>query len=147
MVGPGDEAILALTVSSSFGPVVLFGQGGAEVEAEADVAFRVAPLETDEAMQLIEETHFGRALCRNRRQSAENLARVIARFSSIPLQRLGIDEIEVNPLRLPHGGTEPVALDGVVVLRSEGEASVRVGTAPGVAPTLARMLANGEADR
>ena len=117
------------------------------MEAEADVAFRVAPLETDEAMQLIEETHFGRALCRNRRQSAENLARVIARFSSIPLQRLGIDEIEVNPLRLPHGGTEPVALDGVVVLRSEGEASVRVGTAPGVAPTLARMLANGEADR
>ncbi|RME88038.1 MAG: CoA-binding protein, partial [Anaerolineae bacterium] len=62
MIPQGQEVILGVRRDPQFGPLVMFGSGGVEVEGLRDVAFALAPLTAREAQELIERTWAGRKL-------------------------------------------------------------------------------------
>ncbi|MEJ5226289.1 MAG: acetate--CoA ligase family protein, partial [Anaerolineales bacterium] len=111
-IPPGQEVILGMTRDPQFGPLMMFGSGGVEVEGLKDVAFALAPLTPAEAQALIEKTWAGRKLDGFRAIPPADKAAVIdalVRLSHLALEHEEIEEIEINPLRvLAHGA---VAVD------------------------------------
>jgi acyl-CoA synthetase (NDP forming) len=55
MIRDGKEVILGAKRDPSFGPVVLFGQGGIYVEILKETSLRVAPINRSEAEEMISE--------------------------------------------------------------------------------------------
>ena len=53
MLTGGVECVLGMTRDAVFGPLLMFGLGGVFVEVLGDVAFRLAPLDTATALEMI----------------------------------------------------------------------------------------------
>lgn len=123
MAPPGIDLVLATRRDPVFGPVLLFGLGGTTAEALADVAIRLAPLSLAEAAAMPAELA-GRALLAGWRGGPEldtgELARAAVGLGDLLVANAGLDEIEVNPLRLTHNGL--VALDAVVISKEADDA-------------------------
>jgi acetyltransferase len=106
-----------------FGPVLLLGLGGTTAEVLADVVIRLAPLSLAEAAAMPAELA-GRPLLAGWRGGPEldtgELARVAVGLGDLLVANPGLDEIEVNPLRLVHNGL--VALDAVVISKEADDA-------------------------
>jgi acetyltransferase len=106
-----------------FGPILLLGLGGTTAEALADVAIRLAPLTPDEAAQMPADLA-GHALLDGWRGGPAldpaELGRAAAALGDLLVANPGLDEIEVNPLRLTSDGL--VALDAVVLARETEDA-------------------------
>ncbi|TQM43719.1 acetate--CoA ligase family protein [Pseudonocardia cypriaca] len=123
MAPPGVDLVLGARRDPVFGPILLLGLGGTTAEALADVAIRLAPLAPDEAAEMPAELA-GHALLDGWRggpvlDTAE-LGRVTAALGDLLVANPGLDEIEVNPLRLTPDGL--VALDAVVMAREAADA-------------------------
>ena len=108
MLQEGQDVIIGAVQDAQFGPLVMFGSGGIEVEGLKDVAFALAPLTREEANYLIDETWAGRKLRGYRNIPAGDRSAVVAAL--LHLAQLAADfpqlaEIEINPLRvLPENG-------------------------------------------
>ncbi|OGA40405.1 MAG: hypothetical protein A3G24_12710 [Betaproteobacteria bacterium RIFCSPLOWO2_12_FULL_62_13] len=117
MVRGGVETILGVMRDSVFGPVVMFGLGGAYVEALKDVSFRVAPFDIGTARDMISETMAGRVLKGIRGAvpaDVESLAATLARLSVFACANADvINGIDVNPYVVVSNGG--YALDALVV--------------------------------
>jgi len=117
MVSGGSEVIIGGKRDRSFGPVVMFGLGGIQVEVFDDVAFRVAPLSWTDAEGMIEEIR-GKRLLEGLRGKApvdrKALAKALLSLSSMLVENPSITEVDVNPLLLLEGGA--VAVDARVVV-------------------------------
>jgi acetyltransferase len=109
----GQEVIIGAVQDPQFGPLVMFGSGGMEVEAMQDVAFALAPLGREEAGDLIESTWAGRRLHGYRSlppADREAVLDVVLRLAQLAADFPKLVEVEINPLRvLAHG---VVAVDG-----------------------------------
>ncbi len=122
MVESGQEVIVGVVRDDQFGPLVMFGLGGVEVEGLGDVAFGLAPLNRREAERLLQETWAGRRLEGYRDLPAsdrEAVVQAILRISQLAQDLPQVDEVEINPLRVLQKGKGAVALD--VRLRLNGE--------------------------
>jgi len=98
----GQDLILGAVQDAQFGPLVMFGSGGIEVEGLRDVAFALAPMTEEEAEYLLNNTWAGRKLRGFRSLAAADRAAV--RQALLGLSQLAADfpklaEIEINPLR------------------------------------------------
>ena len=99
----GQEVIVGAVRDDQFGPLVMFGSGGVEVEGLKDVAFALAPLTSEEADHLLESTWAGRKLGGFRnlppadRQAVLDTLFRVAHLASDFAQ---IAEVEINPLRV-----------------------------------------------
>ena len=62
MLPPGQEVIAGVVRDPQFGPLVMFGSGGVEVEGLKDVAFGLAPLTPGELDRMLADTWAGRKL-------------------------------------------------------------------------------------
>jgi len=117
MVSDGLEVILGGKRDRSFGPVVMFGLGGINVEVFNDVAFRVAPLSRADAEEMIEELHGKRLLDGVRGKppiDREALVESLLSLSCMLMENPRITEVDVNPLLvLEHGAA---AVDARVVV-------------------------------
>jgi hypothetical protein len=117
MLQAGIDAILGAVRDPVFGPVLMFGLGGTWVEVFKDVVFRAAPIDAQEALQMIRQTGVGPLIEGVRGQGAidaDALARRIAAFSEFVAAHAGeLDSIEVIPWRLLPG--RALALDAIVV--------------------------------
>lgn len=115
-ISGGQEVILGMQRDPSFGPVIMFGSGGTEVEELRDVAFSLAPLSIAEAERMLAKTWAGRRLkgYRNIPPVDEQAVKdALVRLSRLAMEYSHIQEIEINPLVvLPHGA---VAVDIRVV--------------------------------
>jgi acetyltransferase len=114
----GQELIVGMKRDPGFGPLLMFGLGGIYVELFKDIAFRIAPVSADDALQMIYETRAGRLLTGFRGQAKADLAAVvdcICRLSQLSLDFPEIQEIEINPLQVFAEGQGTLALDARVI--------------------------------
>ncbi len=117
----GQEVILGATRDPQFGPLMMFGSGGVEVEGLKDVAFALAPLNEREAEQMIVRTWAGRKLAGFRNIPAADREAVIdalIRLSWLAYEHQEIEEIEINPLRVLSQGA--VAVDVRMKFTNQG---------------------------
>lgn len=107
MIPQGQEVIVGAIQDAQFGPLVMFGSGGIEVEGMKDVAFALAPVTEEEVEYLLESTWGGRKLNGYRNIApVDSIAvkNVIYRLAQLAADLPQIQEIEINPLRvLAHG--------------------------------------------
>ncbi len=95
----GVELFLGAKTDPQFGPVVLFGVGGIFVELYGDVSVRAAPIDTAEALEMLDEIRGRRILegFRGPRVDKRALADLISRFSRFVYEKKP-EEMDVNPL-------------------------------------------------
>ncbi len=114
MIEEGQEVILGVVRDQQFGPLVMFGSGGVEVEALKDVAFELAPLRCFEAERMLEKTWAGERLKGYRNlppADREAVIDALLRIGQLALDLPDVMEVEINPLRVLPEGKGAVALD------------------------------------
>ncbi|MBI5887905.1 MAG: acetate--CoA ligase family protein [Deltaproteobacteria bacterium] len=122
MAPNGVEVIVGVVKDEQFGPVVMFGLGGAAVELMKDVAFRLAPVDKNEAVEMMREVKGYPLLAGFRGSSAKDIeavADVIVKLAGMISETDGIKEFEINPLIVHEHGV--VAVDARAVLESPGQ--------------------------
>lgn len=118
MALPGVETIIGGKRDPQFGPVILFGLGGIFVEIFKDVAFRVAPLDRADAMEMISELRALPLLKGARGRKAadlEALADSLLKVSDMMVKEEAIVELDLNPTLAYEKGC--LVLDARVILR------------------------------
>ncbi len=114
MLPEGQEVIIGAVQDEQFGPLVMFGSGGVEVEELKDVAFALAPLSHEEAEYLLESTWAGRKLRGYRNlppADRQAVLDILIRLAQLAADFPQLAEIEINPLRVPPQGQGAFALD------------------------------------
>ena len=118
MLSGRREFVAGLFHDDQFGPVVMFGLGGIFTEALNDVVFRIAPLNKQEAEEMIEELRSRKLLGPFRGEPAvvrEELVATLTGLSRLSLEFPDITEVDINPLLVgPDGQT--TAVDALVIL-------------------------------
>lgn len=97
----GKEVIIGGKRDPQFGPVVLFGQGGIFVEVFKDTSIRVAPINEEEAMKMIEEIKTREILMGARGEEPVNLKKlseIISKVSELIQENKEIQEMDLNPV-------------------------------------------------
>jgi len=114
------ELILGMSVDPTFGPVLLFGQGGTAVEVIDDKSLALPPLNLPLARAAMARTRVFRQLECYRDRPAANLdaiALTLVKLSQLIADHDEIAELDINPLLADE--------DGVIAL----DARVKLGTA------------------
>lgn len=124
---PRDDAYeltMGVRDGGDFGPVIYFGQGGAETEVIADRAYGLPPLNLHLASEIMGQTRIHRRLRYSllRRANLNALALTLVKISQMVIDLDALDALDINPLWANAHGV--VALDARVQLR----------TAPGPRP-------------
>jgi acetyl coenzyme A synthetase (ADP forming)-like protein len=126
MLPPGQEVIVGVVQDQQFGPLVMFGSGGLEVEGLKDVAFALGPLSPEEAEYLLENTWAGRKLRGYRSLPPADrpaVMEVLRRLAQLAADFPQIDELEINPLRVLPSGQGAYAIDVRGRLRTAASAA------------------------
>lgn len=108
----GQEVIAGMVRDPQFGPLMMFGSGGVEVEGLKDVAFALAPLNQAEAEEMIRKTWAGKKLSGFRSIPPADegaVIEVLVQLSRLAVENEFVDEIEINPLRVLEKGA--IAVD------------------------------------
>lgn len=114
----GYEIIIGGKYDPTFGPVVMLGFGGIFVELFNDVAFRVAPLTREDALDMIEEIKSGKILkgFRGRKPADLNaIVDIILKVSRMMAENPEIRELDINPVIANE--REAVAVDARIILK------------------------------
>ena len=114
MILIGQEVIVGAVQDAQFGPLVMFGSGGVEVEGLRDVEFALAPVTPGEAEGLLARTWAGRRLGGFRNMPPADRAAaldVIRRLGQLAADFPQLAEIELNPVRVLPGDGGACAVD------------------------------------
>lgn len=107
MVSGGTEVIVGAGVDAEFGRYVMCGMGGTQAELFKDVAFRIAPLNKCDAMEMIRETHVGTLLDGWRGSppaDTEALCGLLLEVGRMMTAREDITELDLNPVCVKPSG-------------------------------------------
>ena len=107
MITDGLETVVGGFRDPQFGPVVMFGLGGIDVEVLADVAFRLAPVDAEDARSMLAEIRGCRLLEARRGRAARDVEAAvdcIVRVSELMADRPDIAELDLNPVFLLERG-------------------------------------------
>ncbi len=119
MIPEGLELIVGGKRDRTFGPVVMVGLGGIFTEIFDDVAFRVAPLTSEDAEEMLTELRgqaiLGRARGREPIDRAA-LVQTILTISRLIAEHEQIAEFEINPLIALPSGVWAVDARGIMSL-------------------------------
>lgn len=118
MAGSGIETIVGLKRDDTFGPVVMFGIGGVNVEVYGDVTFRLCPIDRLTAEEMLGDVR-GRLLLEGFRGSPK-ANRSAVESVIMAVCRMGMDNPEIasldlNPVRVD--SDRAVALDTRILIR------------------------------
>ncbi|MBI5587785.1 MAG: GNAT family N-acetyltransferase [Deltaproteobacteria bacterium] len=120
MTGGGHEMIIGMSVDPLFGPLVMIGSGGVNVELIRDIAFSIHPL-TDVAPERMLKQLKTLPLLKGWRgkppADIEALKGVLLKFSAIIEDFPEIEQMEINPLIVLSEGRGAVAVDARVYLK------------------------------
>jgi acetyltransferase len=120
MAKKGLEVILGMNRDQQFGPMLMFGLGGIFVEVMKDVAFHLAPITSQEAMQMLTATRSYQLLKGARGQSGVNLdaiAEGLQRISQLATDFPEVAELDINPFMVGEAGQDAVVADTRITLR------------------------------
>lgn len=126
-----QELLVGIARDPTFGPVILFGQGGVATEVVADRSLGLPPLDDVLARDMIGRTRVSRLLAGYRDRPAADLtaiAGVLVALSRIAADLPEVGELDINPLLADASGV--LALDGRVGLILPGEPA----TGPAIRP-------------
>ena len=115
-----QELIIGASIDPTFGPVILFGQGGTAVEVMKDSAMALPPLNAPLARALIERTRVAKLLHGYRDVPPADLDAVVATLMAVSQLLADVPEIaelDINPLIVNHQGA--IALDARVRVSSK----------------------------
>ncbi len=105
---------------AQYGPLVIVACGGVMIELLAERAFRLAPVDRQQAESMIDELKLGKLLAGVRGQAAVDrkaLVDLITRFSALVLEFRGaIAEIDLNSIIVNQNGATLV--DALVIAKS-----------------------------
>lgn len=128
----GRELIIGVATDPVFGPVILFGHGGIEVEVTDDHAIGLPPLNMVLARDLISRTRVSRLLggYRNRAPAdIDAICRVLIQVSDMIVDIPEIVELDINPLVADAQGV--IALDArISVAPAKGTGVDRLAIRP-----------------
>ncbi len=114
MVQQGTEVILGARKDGAFGPIVMFGLGGIYVEVMKDVAFRAAPLNRNEILDMIKEIKSYPLLLGVRGEARKDIPSItdtLVKLATLIQQSQSITDIEINPLMVYEQGQGTKAVD------------------------------------
>ncbi len=118
MAPAGTEVIVGMTTDPQFGPVMMFGLGGIMVEVLKDVSFRVVPLASRDAKQMIGEIEGSVILDGIRGQppaDRQAIEDALLKVSDFVERNPEIQELDLNPMMVyPEGA---IAVDARIVIR------------------------------
>lgn len=126
------ELMAGLFQDPQFGPVILFGLGGVLTEAIGDVVLGLAPLDRNDALDMIDSIAARRLLGPFRGEAAvdrNQLADILMGISALAVDHPEIAEVDINPLRVDAGG-HPRAVDALVIPRQPDIQAPPVHTVP-----------------
>jgi acetyltransferase len=113
------EIFVGGRVDADFGPIIVVGAGGVQVELYKDVAIRLAPIDEKSAAEAIASTRVSKLLAGFRGApigDVDAVARTVSALSRFIFDFSDrISEIEINPLAVLANGKGCVALDCVIV--------------------------------
>lgn len=124
------ELIIGVTTDPTFGPVILFGQGGIAVEAVEDHVIGLPPLNMVLANEMISRTRIAKLLAGYRNRPPANIeaiCRTLVQVSHLIADVAEIVELDINPLLADSDGV--IALDARGRVAGSGAAG---GAAAGV---------------
>jgi acyl-CoA synthetase (NDP forming) len=101
MIPPGVDLIVGMVRDAQFGPLVMVGVGGVQVELVHDVTFELTPVTPRQADAMINRTGAGKLLAGFRGAPPADHAAVIdviVRLAQLARDHPRIAEIEINPL-------------------------------------------------
>ncbi|HAP31469.1 MAG TPA: hypothetical protein DCQ14_00200, partial [Firmicutes bacterium] len=118
MAAPGVELIAGATTDPHFGTVLMLGTGGIYAELFRDAVFRLPPLETAAAHEMIAALRSYPLLNGYRGSAKCDLAALLdllLRLSALVSAASEISELEINPLVVYPRGL--LALDARIILK------------------------------
>ncbi len=119
----GTEVILGSVNDPTFGPTIMFGLGGIFVEVLKDVTFRVSPVTTTEAEDMIGEIKGAKILAGARGEAPRDrkaLADTVVKYSSMILDlKDEIAESDANPVLVYPEGEGLKVADARIILKNK----------------------------
>ena len=120
---PVAEILVGARVDPEFGPLIVVGAGGINVELYKDVAVRLAPVTEDEALEALASTKISRVLDgwrgappADRKAAAKVIAAVSRYIADFAAE---VSEVEINPLAVFEEGKGCLALDAVIIAKGK----------------------------
>jgi acetyl coenzyme A synthetase (ADP forming)-like protein len=123
-ISDGIEALVGVTSDPVFGPLLVCGMGGVQVELLRDVAFRLPPVSDADARDMLDEVRSARLLDGYRGVGPgdrDALIETIMRVSALVEAAPEIREMDLNPVKVRAPGRGAVAVD----------VRIRIGPPPG----------------
>lgn len=118
----GQELIAGIANDATFGPVVLFGQGGTAVEVIGDRAVALPPLNGVLAREMISRTRISRLLAGYRDHPPADIGAIsdtLIKLGELLADLPQIAELDINPLIADENGV--LALDARIVVHDTQE--------------------------
>lgn len=119
MVPSGTEVIVGGITDPQFGKVIMFGLGGLFVEIYSDVAFRIVPVTSEDAIEMIEELRGYSVLKGARGRPKVNVGVIQELITNLSrmVQELGsVDQVDLNPVVLHEN--DAIVLDAKIMLHA-----------------------------
>ncbi|TFH22907.1 acetyl-CoA synthetase [Candidatus Bathyarchaeota archaeon] len=105
------EVIVGAIKDAQFGPTLMFGFGGTFVELLEDVSFRIAPINEEEAKEMISEVKAYPLLRGYRGQppaDIDTLEKILLSTSRLVMDHQEIKELDLNPVMVYENGAKTV---------------------------------------
>lgn len=114
------ELIAGFLRDREFGPCVMFGLGGTLAELDPDVVFALAPLQRQEALELMKQIRGKRLLegFRGMRPlNRERMADILVALAYMGTEYPFIEQIDINPVAVHQG--IPLVVDATIILNKD----------------------------
>ncbi len=122
MISGGQEMIVGMSIDPLFGPLVMIGLGGIQVELIKDVAFSIHPLRDLDPGRMLDQLKSFPLLTGWRGRPPGDvgaLKETLLRFSAVIEDFPEIDQMEINPLLVLEDGRGCVAIDARIYIKPQ----------------------------
>ncbi|MFW9970686.1 MAG: acetate--CoA ligase family protein [Candidatus Odinarchaeota archaeon] len=116
------EIIIGGIRDKNFGPVLMFGFGGIFVEIFKDVAYRVCPINKEEARRMVQTIKAFPLLNGYRGQpksDIDQITEIILKCCKLLLENPEIVELDLNPVIVFERGKGLIVVDARIILKEE----------------------------